>query len=135
MRLAFPGSDDVLDANAPDEKCVPNQRPMEAPGNRFGTHQRAALADREFRDPLNVLAELRQLHVIRIAAKREIVPAGVEGIGSRVPQPAKTGKMRITQCFSIELRIVARSWHGSHVKHPHNVIGPKQIDEGIDRPI
>ena len=115
MRLAFLGSNDVLDANAPNKKCVANQRPMASPGNRFGTHQRAALAGRQFRDPLNVLGELRRLHVIRIAAKREIVPAGVEGIGSRVAQSPETRKMRIadikraqgfSECLAIELRIV-----------------------------
>ena len=88
---------------------------MAAPGDRFGTHQRAPLAGCQFRDPLNVLGKLRRLHVIRIAAKREIVPAIVEGIGSRVAQSPKTWKMRIAdvkrahgfrECLAVELRIV-----------------------------
>ena len=61
-----------------------------------------------------------------------------------MPQAPETRKMRIAnvkhrerlaECLSIELRIVARSWHGSHIEHPHNTIGRKQIDEGVDRPI
>ena len=144
MRLAFPGSNDVLDANTPNKKCVANQRPMASPGNRFGTHQRAALAGRKFRDPLNVLGELRRLHVIRIAAKREIVPSRVDGIGSRVAQSPKTRKMRIanieraqgfSECLAIELGIVTRLRHCPHIEYPHDLIGSEQIDEGADRPI
>jgi len=69
MRLAFPKRNDVLDANASNQKCVANQRSMASPGNRFGTHQGAALTARQFHHPFHVLGELRRLHVIRIAAK------------------------------------------------------------------
>src|SRR6185437_2990183 len=136
-------SNNVLDANASDKQCVPDHRPMTAPRNGFGAHQDTALRTRQFRDPLNVLAELRGLHVIRIASKREIVPAGVGRIGTRVAQASETRKMDISnldrvqrngKCVSIELGIAARARHGPHIKHSGNFIAPKQIEERIYRP-
>ena len=37
--------------------------------------------------------------------------------------------------ITIELGIVTRPWHGPHVKYPHNLIAPKQIDERLYRPV
>ena len=137
-------SNNVLDANASDKKCVANHRPMTAPGNSFGAHQDTTLRARQFRDPLNVLGELWGLHVIRIASKREIVPAGVGGISTRVAQAPETRKMGITnldrvqgcgECVSIELGIVTRPRHGPHIKYSDNLIAPKQFDECVYRPI
>jgi len=113
--LAFPGSDDVFDANAPNEKCIADQRSVAAPGDRFGTHQRAALAGRQLRDLFDILGELRRLHVIRIAAKRKIVPPGVAGIGACVAQSTETRKMciadrkraqRFRERLAVELGVV-----------------------------
>jgi hypothetical protein len=144
MRLAFPGSNDVLDANASYEQCIANQRTMASPGHSLGTHQHAALARRQFQHLLNVLCELRRFHVIRVTAKREILPAGVDGIVPRVTQSAQTQQMRIANIeraqrfaegFAIELRIVTRSRHGPYIEYAHNVIGFEQIDESVERPI
>lgn len=89
-------SNNVLDANASYKKCVPDHRPMAAPGNCFRAHQDTTLGIRQFRDPLNVLVEFRGLHVIRIASEREIMPAGVGRICTRVAQASETRKMRIS---------------------------------------
>ena len=69
MRLASLRPNDVLHANASYEKCVANQRPMTSPRNSFGAHQHAMLDGRQVHDPLDVLCELRRLHVIRITAE------------------------------------------------------------------
>ena len=82
-------SNNVLNVNTPDQQCVTNQRAVAAPGNRFGAHQDTTLSARQVRDPLNVVGELRGLHVVRIASKREILPARVWRIGSRMAQAAQ----------------------------------------------
>ncbi len=144
MRSALSRANDVLDVNTSNKKRVADQRPVASPGNRFGTHQRTALAGRDFLDPLNVLGELGGLHVIRIAAKREIVPAGVGGIGAGVAQAPKTRKVRISdseraqgRCerLAVEVGIVPRPRHGSHVEYSQNLVGREQIDKIAQRPI
>lgn len=95
MRPASFRTDDVLDANATDKERVSDHRPMAAPGNRFGAHEDTPLSVCHFRDLLNVLGELRGLHVICVAAKREIVPSGVGGIRARMAQATETRKMDI----------------------------------------
>src|SRR5471030_2500120 len=45
---------------------------MTAPRNRFGAHQDTTFCTCQVRDPLNVVGELRRLHVVGIASKREI---------------------------------------------------------------
>lgn len=130
----------VLDANASHKERVRDHRPMTAPRNCFGAHQDTTLSARQFRDPLNILCELRGLHIIRITSKREVVPAGVGRISTRVAQASEAGKMGIGnsgylegrgECIAIELRIMTRPWHGPHVKYPHNLIAPEQIDECV----
>src|ERR1035437_5759327 len=85
----------ILDANAPHKKRVADHRAMTAPGNRFGPHQDTTFSARQVCDPLEVVGKLRRLHVIRVAAKRQIAPTGVWGIRSRVAQPSEARKMHI----------------------------------------
>jgi hypothetical protein len=61
---AVSGPVDVFDANASNKQSVANQPPMAARENRSGTHERTALADRQFHDPLNVSGELRRLQFV-----------------------------------------------------------------------
>ena len=142
--LPFPRSQDVLDANASNEQRVANQRSVTAPGNRFGTHQRTSFTGRQLDHLFDVLRELRRLHVIRVATKRPVFPAGVRGIGSRVAQASEARKMhvadhtriqRFAERLLVEVRIVARPRNGPDVDDPRNFVGGEQIGESIDRPI
>src|ERR1035437_1574630 len=114
---------------------------MTAPGNRFGAHQDTTLSARQVCYPLDVVGKLRRLHVIRIAAKRQIAPTGVWRIRSRVAQSSEARKMHIgnfnrVQCCGervlIELGIVARPRHSPHIKRSDNPIALEQIEECIE---
>jgi hypothetical protein len=97
---------------------------MAAPRHGFGAHDRSALRLRALDEIREISLELRRLHVIGIAAKRQIAPAHVLGIGARSPKSAESCHMRVRdprrlqhrwKVLPIELRVAARLWHRAHV--------------------
>lgn len=88
---------------------------MTPPRHRFGAHYDDLILVRQLDQLFEGLVKLRRLHVICIAAKRGVLPAGVEGIACRVTQTAEfchvpiayaRGFQRGGQGVAIELRIV-----------------------------
>ena len=84
MNLASRRTHDVFRVNSTNQQGIGDERTMTAPRNRFGAHQDTTFGTCQVRDPLNVVGELWRLHVVGIAPKREIVPAGIGRIGPRM---------------------------------------------------
>ena len=90
---------------------------------------------------IQVLAELRGLHIVGVASERCIAPSGIYGILASVPQPAHPGEMKVLdprgleaarQIFLAKLRVAPGSWNGSHIHQPADAIGLQNADEFLD---
>src|SRR2546423_13430613 len=75
---------------------------MTAPGHSLGAHDSHAMRSRGRKKPLQALPKRIGLHMIGVAAKARVSPAGVRRIGSRPPQPAQFGEMLVSDMFGCE---------------------------------
>lgn len=108
---------------------------MTAPGHRLRTHQDDSLVLRQGNDPIETRSEQRRLHVIGIATKARVAPAGVVGLSPRFPQSAKSRDVPVVNSSAVqgrrksgpvELRIVARSGESSDVDDALDSVSPQQ---------
>ena len=88
------------------------------------------------------MREVRGLHVVGIAAKRQVAPAGIGEsavVRRKPPRPGGAiadvhGGERSGQRLGVELRVVPRARHRAHVDQLRNEVGAKQLHERLDRP-
>lgn len=129
---------DVAGFSPAHEQRVGDQRPMTAPWHRFGAHQRESVASGQFEQFVDCSAKLRRLHVIGVAAKRQIPPAGVGRVWRRAAQPAQRRAMhvgnprrtqRLRQILTIELRIVSGPRHRPHINDSCDSMRPQKTDK------
>src|SRR6476646_3321091 len=113
-----------LDRKTPNQERVGDQRTMTAPRHRLSTHQCNSLLLGMRHQLLQGNLKLRRLHVVCIASKALVPPAGVDRVPPGMSQTTKPGHMTIAdagtsqgarQYRAVELRIVARAWNRSHV--------------------
>ena len=95
--MEFPagGAENVFDLDAACGQSVGDQRAVAPPGDGFRAHDHRGVRGGEIDEPGQILVEGRSLHVIRVAPKTGILPAGVDGILAGVPKSAESGQMLI----------------------------------------
>ncbi len=71
----------IHNINAADDQCISDEGTVAAPGDRFGAHDGSSLLTGQLNKLHHGYCKLRCLHVIGKAAERNVVPAGIEGIG------------------------------------------------------
>ena len=152
MRLTPLRIGQLFDLHAVHQQRISDERAVAAPGYGLRAHERQLLVRRGSHDLLEAGGESGALHVVGVAAKREIAPAGVRGIRSRFTQPAERRHVRIAdtrrlqrvgQRVAVELRVVTRARHGAHVDQPlhavyrHGVVPllAEQLARGELRPV
>ena len=111
---------------------------MTAPGNGFGAHNCNPLRLRKFYQIVQILPELRRLHVIGEATEAGVMPTGVEGIPARMPEATQSGHVTVVkasgmqgrrQFASVELRIVPRTRDGAHIDQSLYLVCFQKMDE------
>src|SRR5690606_17398638 len=123
VTIAGPGQD--LDhRDLPHVQRVGHQRAMTAPWNGLGAHDRGAGVAADLHQVVDRVVERVGLHVVGVAAKALVAPAGVGRILARMPQAAQFGHRNVidadgckaaAQYVGVELGIVARARHGAYV--------------------
>src|ERR1017187_10225249 len=115
---------------------------MTAPGNGLGAHNCNPLRLRKLYQIVQIFPELRRLHVIGEATEAGVMPSGVDGITARMPKATQTGDVTVMkaggmqgrrQLASIELRIVPRTWDGSHIDQSIHLVSFQKLNELRDR--
>lgn len=88
--------------------------------------------------------EFGRLHMVGVAAKRGVAPAGIGRVLGRMAQAAQRfhvavidagGGQRVRQRVIAELGIVARTRHGAHIDYAADVVNRQQIEEHVQRPV
>src|SRR5216684_1358378 len=97
---------------------------MAAPRYRLRAHDRNLLFSRHLYKLFDSLSELRGLHIIGVAAKACVAPAGIQRIRFCVAQSSQGSQMRIVdagglqgfgQRLAIELRVGSGARNGAYV--------------------
>ena len=86
------GGEDFDDSNAAHAQRIGHQRPMGAPRHRFGAHDRCASLTAQSDQLVEAVRKFLRLHVIGIAAKARVPPAGVGGVLAGVSQTAQRAR-------------------------------------------
>jgi hypothetical protein len=136
------GGEDFDDSNAAHAQRVGHQRPMAAPRHRFGAHDRCALLTAQSDQLVEAVRKFLRLHVIGIAAKARVPPAGVGGVlagASQTAQRAQGGIFdamrleRFAQRISVELRVMARPRHRADIDEAFDAVALQQRYELLQR--
>ena len=115
---------------------------MTAPGNSFGAHDCNPLRPGKGYQILQIFPELRRLHVIGEAAEAGVMPSGIEGTTTGMPEAAQTrhvpvmkagGMQGRRQFTSIELRIVPRTRDGAYINQALYLVCFQKVDELLRR--
>jgi hypothetical protein len=143
VRFRSNAAGDFAHGDSTNQKSIRNQRPVTAPRHCLRTHQNDALSSRTIQATAQVLDELRSLHVVGVATESGVTPTRVDGIRSRVAQPAKPRHVRVVdsgamqrrgQLIAIELRIVPGPRNRSHIDDPLHAVPLEESHEYPDRP-
>jgi len=111
---------------------------MTAPGNGFGAHNCDSLRFRKIYQIVQILPELRRLHIIGEATEAGVMPSGVNGITARMPEATQTGHVTVMkaggmqsrrQFASVELRIVPRTWDRAYIDQSLHPVRFQKLDE------
>ena len=78
MGLAFFGTHNVFNVDAPDLERIGNQRAVTAPGHGLSTHQSDLVAICELNQPLQTPFKLLGLHVVSKTPEGRVTPPGIE---------------------------------------------------------
>ena len=97
MNLEAIRTHDILGANSTNKQRIGDKRAMTEPRHRFGAHQRDPILTRQLDQFFEGFLKIRRLHVIRVATKRGISPAHVDGIAFRITQTAEFRHMNVSQ--------------------------------------
>jgi hypothetical protein len=113
---------------------------MTAPRNGFGAHNCDSLGLRKFYQIVQILPELRRLHIIGEATEVGVMPSGVDGITERMPEATQTWHVTVMkargmedrrQFGSVELRIVPRTWDGAYIDQSLHPVRFQKLDEFV----
>src|SRR2546427_12771779 len=97
---------------------------MAAPRYGLGAHQHDSLARGPCDEVCEVFREFRGLHVVAITAEGHVAPSRIQGPRMRATESSQAGNVFIADAIgrecgregiAVELRVVARPWHGTHV--------------------
>jgi hypothetical protein len=77
MRLQTLRTGDLASGHAVRGQGVGDQRTVAAPRHGLGAHERDAVGPRQLEEAPEFGIEVRRLHVVGVAAEREVAPAGV----------------------------------------------------------
>jgi hypothetical protein len=129
---------DVEDSPSGHRQRVGDQRAVASPRHRLGTHDGRGAPGRELLETREARGEALALHVVRIPSKGRVAPAEIDGVGTRVAQPAQRlhvpiayldGVERARERRAVELRIVTRPGNGAHVDHLLHSVSAEQLHE------
>ena len=95
MRLTVALAENIFDRNASREQRIADQRTVAAPGHGLGAHDRGRLFGRTFQKSRQPRLKLLGLHVIRVAAKRQVRPGSIPRIFRGVPQASEVFEVEI----------------------------------------
>ena len=133
--------EDVLDLDSAGCQGVGDQRPMTAPGDRFGAHDHGSTGGSDLDELAQVLGERGSLHVIRVAAKAGILPAGIEGILASVPESSESGQVDVPdvvlferrgELILAEMRMASRLRNRADVDELTNAVGVQHFEKLLD---
>src|SRR5207302_3814875 len=114
---------------------------MAAPRHRFGAHDGSTFLAAHVNEGCEPILERFGLHVIGITAKACVAPAGVRRVLARMPQTAERGQgnvfdilrfQRMAKRVTVELRVMARTWHSANVRKACDSVGMQQCEEALD---
>ena len=143
MRLAARSAHDMLDMNAARGKRIGDERSMATPRHGLGAHDGGLLFSRGLHKLLDSLTKLRRLHVIGVAAKACVAPAGIQRVRSCMAQATEGSQMRVVdadglqrfwQHVAIELRVSSGAWNRADVDQPLDAVRFEQRDEIFNGP-
>lgn len=132
VKLCPNGACDLTHFNPARQQRIRNQGSMTAPRNGFCAHNGDPLRPRKFYQIVQMFSELRRLHVIGEATEAGVMPSGVEGIGTRMPEPAQTLHVTVMQASGmqdwrqfapVELRIVPRTRDRTYIDQSLYLMG------------
>lgn len=142
MRFPAGGAENVLDFDSARHQSIGDQRAVTPPGDCFRAHDHRRASGCEIDEPGQTLPEGARLHVIGIASKAGVLPAGIDGILPGVPEPAQTGQMHVLnsllperspQFILPELRIPARFRNRADIDELPDAMHPQYFEEFLDR--
>src|SRR6185503_6539667 len=117
---------------------VRDQGPMAAPRQGLGTHDDRGAPGRQLLEALEAGGKVPGLHVVSVAAEGGVAPADVDGVGTRVAEPAQGLQVtvadlglaeRARQRESGELWIVTRPRDGPDVHDLLHPVSPDELDQ------
>src|ERR1035437_10781092 len=88
--------------NSQRQQRICDQGAMTAPGNGFGAHNCDLLRLRQFYQIVQILPELRRLHVIREAPETGVMPSAVDRITARVPKATQTWHVAVMKAGGMQ---------------------------------
>ena len=124
--------------NASCQQRICDQGAVTAPGNGFGAHNCNPLALGKFDQIVQIVPELKCLHVIGKPTEAGVVPTSVDGIPLRMPEATQPGHIPVVkasgmqsnrQLAPVELRIVARTRDGAYIDHSFYMVRFEKVDE------
>lgn len=104
-----------------------NQGAMAAPGHRLGAYQGDWFFPGHVDQHLQILRELRRLHVIGVTSERWVTPGSIRRVRARMPPATQPRHVRISEADGlqrgwqgvlVELRVVPRAWYRPHIHQP-----------------
>jgi hypothetical protein len=139
--FAAGSTEDVLDVDSARGQAVGDQRTMASPGDRFRAHDHGPTSGGKLDELGQVFTKRGGLHIIRVAAKAGVLPAGIDGILSGVPEPSEPGQMEVPdpvpfqgsrKLILAELRIPARLRDRADIHELLNAMSLKHFEELLD---
>jgi len=130
------------DIPATTHQRIGNQRPVAAPRDGFGAHNRRWALPSMPHQLFQRLPEFSCLHIVGVPAKTVIAPSNVHRILPRLSKApkrrlVKIDKARLFQALGqrirIELRIVAGSRNSADIDEEGDFMGAQEIGEFSDR--
>src|ERR1700722_6743063 len=97
VRLRTGETCDFPHFNSSCQQSICYQGTMTAPGNGFRAHNCDSLRLRKIYQIVQILPELRRLHIIGEATEAGVMPSGVNGITARMPEATQTGYVTVVK--------------------------------------
>jgi photosystem II stability/assembly factor-like uncharacterized protein len=131
----------VEDSDASTPEVIGNQCAVAAPPEGFGAHDRHADRRGGEHQSINLGAEGRRLHVVRVPTKRRVAPGGVPRVRLRGPSTTQTGigavlhavfKERLPEWLLVELGVPPRHGEATNVGEIGNLVRSQESQEFSD---
>src|SRR2546427_365887 len=111
---------------------------MAAPRYGLGAHQCDSLSRSLFDEAGQIVGKFWGPHVVGVTAEGSVSPSRIQGNRMRAAESSQAGNVFIAdaigrerdrQGIAVELRVVARSRHRTHVNEPSHRVGREQSNE------